>query len=625
MIIVANRELIIPKKEQYVGTTYDKNSENRQFLLDRVTAGGVDLANLLFVMDMEYMSGDKNTVQLTKEILDEKIILTWTIQGSELQVTGTIFINLRALNNTDGKVKWASFRAPIYNEDTIYTPGHYTGDLTELEQMEAAFQLDMERNADQYDMIKAAYENGEFEGNGIADITLNDDYTLTITMDDGTVYNTISIRGPQGVSGVFVGPAPLPEGYNVWVDTEGETPAPQDGGYYIPSVSDKGILTWTASDSNMPVVESQNIKGKQGDSLLFRGEYDETKIYVPYDVARYEGRSWVCLKECHEVAPEEGEYWFLMVERGEAGGPASFSIGNVQTLNPTEDAWVTIEGTDDEKVLNFGIPKGSDGAVSTELFYSLFPTDTASGSPAEITDGARNIPVVSMVVNVEPQQSGTGDASPTNVRPLTAKTSLEATQVSNQEGYNENTFSVSNLSNFTSGQWDVVNGVVYPDVVATFDGSTDEQWTATGDGGFKIAIDGSKDSESDPNAAGIVGTGVVGSAIVGQSEVSSRVKVYSNVGTYQESGTDVGTIFLKDNELYYYPPATVTTVAEFQAWLATQNMQVAYPVNEPVEIAVDGYDVNTYYGDNRFSSDDGSVDVEYRCDVQLYIEKKVGA
>ena len=93
MIIVANRELIIPKKEQYVGTTYDKNSENRQFLLDRVTAGGVDLANLLFVMDMEYMSGDKNTVQLTKEILDEKIILTWTLQGSELQVTGTTFIN----------------------------------------------------------------------------------------------------------------------------------------------------------------------------------------------------------------------------------------------------------------------------------------------------------------------------------------------------------------------------------------------------------------------------------------------------------------------------------------------------------------------------------------------------
>ena len=170
MIIVANRELIIPKKEQYIGTTYDKNSEYRQFLLDRVTAGGVDLANLLFTLDMEYMDGNFNSVTLSKEILDDKIILTWPLLESELQITGTTFINIRALNNTDGKVKWASFRAPVYIEDTIFTPGHYTGDLTELEQMEAAFQLDMERNADLYDMIKAAYDNQEFDGNGIADI-----------------------------------------------------------------------------------------------------------------------------------------------------------------------------------------------------------------------------------------------------------------------------------------------------------------------------------------------------------------------------------------------------------------------------------------------------------------------
>lgn len=141
MIIVRNRELLIPQAEQYIGTTYDENADNRQFLIDRVTPGGVDLANLVFTLDIEYSNGSKNSVAMTKEIQEEKVVLTWPITSSQLQITGTAFINLRAVNNTDAKVKWASFRAPVYIEDTIYTPGSFTGDLTELEQLEAEFGL----------------------------------------------------------------------------------------------------------------------------------------------------------------------------------------------------------------------------------------------------------------------------------------------------------------------------------------------------------------------------------------------------------------------------------------------------------------------------------------------------
>ena len=608
MIIVANRELIVPKKEQYIGTTYDKNSEFRQFLMDRVTAGGVDLANLLFTLDMEYMDGNKNAVTLSKEILDDKLILTWPLLESELQVTGTVFVNLRALNNTDGRVKWASFRAPFYIEDTIYTPGHYTGDLTELEQMEAAFQLDMERNADQYDMIKAAYENGEFEGNGIANIELNDDYTLTITMDDGTVYHTESIRGPQGVSGVFVGPAPLPEGYNVWVDTEGNTPAPQDGGYYIPSVSSDGILSWTRSDENMPVVADANVKGMRGEQLLWRGDYDEEKIYLPFDGVRYNGAAWLCIKECHEIAPEEGEYWSEMVERGEPGGPSTFSIGNVEILDAGENPYVTLTGTKEAPVLNFGFPGGS---VTPDMLYALLPIETAKGDPANIDDGASGATVVSMMVDLEPNRSGSGDASPSNVRPMTAKSKLEVKQMSDGSFSN---YTIPSLpgTNIMSGKWDVVNGLVYCDNHTSFDGSSDEAWTATGDGGFKINIPDSEDSEAS----------LVGSAIVGESAVGvNKLKVYSNIGTYNAEGTDEGTIYLVNNDLYYYPPSTVTTLAEFKTWLSNNNMQVSYPAETPQVIEVDKFNVKTEYGNNTFSSDDGPVTVEYRADIQKYIQK----
>ena len=147
MIIVRNRELLIPQAEQYIGTTYDENADNRQFLIDRVTPGGVDLANLVFTLDIEYSNGVKNSVAMTKEIQDEKVVLTWPITSSQLQITGTSFINLRAVNNVDGLVKWASFKAPVYIEDTIYTPGSYTGDLTELEQLEAACALIVNQEA----------------------------------------------------------------------------------------------------------------------------------------------------------------------------------------------------------------------------------------------------------------------------------------------------------------------------------------------------------------------------------------------------------------------------------------------------------------------------------------------
>lgn len=147
MIIVRNRELLIPQAEQYIGTTYDENADNRQFLIDRVTPGGVDLANLVFTLDIEYSNGSKNSVAMTKEIQEEKVVLTWPLTSSQLQITGTAFINLRAVNNVDGLVKWASFRAPVYIEDTIYTPGSYTGDLTELEQLEAACALMVDQEA----------------------------------------------------------------------------------------------------------------------------------------------------------------------------------------------------------------------------------------------------------------------------------------------------------------------------------------------------------------------------------------------------------------------------------------------------------------------------------------------
>ena len=137
MIVVKNRELLIPKNEYYIGTTYDNNTESRLFKIDRLTVGGIDIGNLDFKLDIKYANGGYDSAELDKELPEGKdyILLTLHIVKSMLQVPGTLLINIRGLN-TDGLVKWSSYVGALFVEDSINTPGHYTGDLTELEKLE---------------------------------------------------------------------------------------------------------------------------------------------------------------------------------------------------------------------------------------------------------------------------------------------------------------------------------------------------------------------------------------------------------------------------------------------------------------------------------------------------------
>ena len=54
--------------------------------------------------------------------------------------------------------------------------------------------------------------------------------------------------------------------------------------------------------------------------------------------------------------------------------------------------------------------------------YNSLPSDTASGAVASFDDGAENMPVEEMIIDIEPFQSGSGTPSPTNVRPISGWT-----------------------------------------------------------------------------------------------------------------------------------------------------------------------------------------------------------
>lgn len=136
MIIVMNRKLLIPNEDRYLGTDYDHNAGIRQFKIDRYTQTEVDLAGLTPKLDLKYEDGTVDVADLSMDVEDEKIILTWTLSASVMSHTGTLFANIR-MTNSSGTLKWSSFIGAMYVEPSINAPGVITTRITELEQVEA--------------------------------------------------------------------------------------------------------------------------------------------------------------------------------------------------------------------------------------------------------------------------------------------------------------------------------------------------------------------------------------------------------------------------------------------------------------------------------------------------------
>ena len=139
MIIIRGREPIIPQSERQIGTNYDANSENRQFQIKRFSSNGVDLAALDFKLNLEYADRTLDTCLLDAVVDDENITLNWEIPASCVQQKGTVWASVRG-HDANGTVKWATNRCHFYVGGTVDSPGASSGQLTELEQLEARIQ-----------------------------------------------------------------------------------------------------------------------------------------------------------------------------------------------------------------------------------------------------------------------------------------------------------------------------------------------------------------------------------------------------------------------------------------------------------------------------------------------------
>ena len=307
MISVIGKQLIFPNEEQRF-VMGDGETISRTFVMSRYEADRIDLSPLTFRLDVEYKGGQKDTLFLTKTVEETQMKLQWDVKASDLKENGTVFVALRAFDG-DGVARWTSAKTPIFVNNIIDTPADWTGDLTELEQMEAAVDAAIERanNAEGKpgrDFQILGYYKSENElREKVTDPVAGDAYGVGTTAPhdiyiwDGVGMDWVNsgkIQGPQGLQG-------KPFTYEDFTEEQLE-------GLRGP----QGIQGEAFTYEDFTEEQLAALKGEKGDvgrGLQILGRYDTAAelngiaatpgdaysvgTEAPYDVYIYDGSEWI--------------------------------------------------------------------------------------------------------------------------------------------------------------------------------------------------------------------------------------------------------------------------------------------------------------------------------------------
>ena len=101
----------------------------------------------------------------------------------------------------------------------------------------------------------------------------------------------------------------------------------------------------------------------------------------------------------------------------------------------------------------------------------------------------------------------------------------------------------------------------------------------------------------------------------------------SNIFAFVSDQSEIGVNKIWGNgsapRMFLGLPTTVTTKAEARQWFADNPTEVVYPLAEPLTYQLTPTEVALLKGQNNVWTDSGEVEVTYKADVGLYIDKKL--
>ena len=239
-------------------------------------------------------------------------------------------------------------------------------------------------------------------------------------------------------------------------------------------------------------------------------------------------------------------------------------------------------------------------AASEAQRLATYPTDTVEGTTATFSDGADDVPVKALSITMMPVQSGSGDPSTANIRPISGRTMANINA-------NGTTIPIA---------FPTEAGTVYGGTLDVLTGELTINWirfeTTWGAG----------------TSARAVGTTII-------SKIYTLPTMSKSSGKSGDSICNICSYALGNSETEHYYILWQQVGADFVTKATVylpdetnddQVIQIAYAVGTPETYHLDPQtleQIKTQLGNNVIYADCGDVSVTYRADPTLYINRKI--
>ena len=241
------------------------------------------------------------------------------------------------------------------------------------------------------------------------------------------------------------------------------------------------------------------------------------------------------------------------------------------------------------------------GSVSTKADAIV---KTTSGEIASFTDGGDDLPMKSVKVNIVPKQSGSGDPSPSNVRPISGYDTVNIHVSPTTTAGDGNTYPISLGQTVYGGTLEVMSGKLT--ITKGYKNLGSLSWDMYTNSVKTYFRTSQPIADAKPSTATTLTQGLMCSNYPEQTWARTvDTAGYDKTFCIGWRGTTYITIV----------DSSYSNVADFKT--AMNGVQLVYELATPTEIQLTPTQVKTLLGNNNIFADSGSVEVEYRADTTL--------
>lgn len=448
------------------------------------------------------------------------------------------------------------------------------------------------------------------DGVGITNIVMNADYTLTITLSNGTSYTTPSIRGEQG--------------------EKGET------GNGIASVVKTGTVglvdtyTITFTDGSTTTFEVTN--GAEGRS--------DFASYLPIDSASGTIASFTDGAE--DIPVESCVVTLAPIQDTSSGDPSPTNICPIsghdevvvrQTgVNVWDEEWEVgaINSSTGAKEVNYVKIRSKNYipiVPNTPYYYTNLTVGINNYANIYFYDGNKNyIGEIPMGV-----YAGTSTSNANYHNPFTTPTNASYMMFSVTNGYGttyKNDISVNYPS--TDHDYHPYNGDTYPiSLGRTVYGGVLDVTSGVLTVTHKSRTFNGGDSWNGSNIGTNANLSI--SDMLSGNHYSDTLAICDSLPKVSVISGDTPEVRIgaSNTSVYLYnmktADASITSSATLNTYLVNHPITITYPLATPTTITLTPQEIATFKSANNIWSDNGTISVTYRADIQGYIDKKISA